>query len=575
MATDDQQVLVVGQAAAPTHTVIPGNGQIRPKCIYAHYDGTAAAGAFVPALKITSDGGEFVGWCPASTTVVAGASAEVTWFQGVGLTAASASALPIVETLFMDTRNAAGITSGTVFQSGASYLVSVQGTFSYVNHALDTGTPEPDAMFPTTGGVFRNSTQVGLDAETCFAFFNSGVHPSIGHITPFQIDLGSGFSHIEPFDGPHTTPTSDHFYTYQLGGQGSHVTFLFVDTPGQYDDNYGSLLITIYGIPGGGAPTGAAGGDLTGTYPNPTVANVSELTTKGDLLVGHGGNVSSRLAVGADTFVLTADAAQTNGIKWAAGGGGGVSSFAEQGQAALTGAVTISPGAGVTMSQVGQNVAISASTSGSGSNDGWLDDSAETWTYATGSGGGTATFTIGSDVHTKYTAGTRIKLTQTTVKFFVVAKDSTFGGGNTTVTITAGSDFTLANAAISANFHSYEMNPQGYPGWFNFAGAATGYASTTVTLYRFQVLGRQVTVDLYVSGTSNATTLNITLPITPGTAFADFDSFLRIANLGTFAGGLAVVFSGNITMQLFASAAGGGFNNTGTKAVTGFACYEI
>ncbi len=364
MATDDQQVLVVGQAAAPTHTTIPGNGQIRPKCIYAHYDGTAAAGAFVPALKITSDGGEFVGWCPAPTTVVAGASAEVTWFQGVGLTAAAASSLPIVETLFMDTRNAAGITSGTVFQSGASYLVSIQGTFSYVNHSMDTGSPEPDAMFPTTGGAFRNSTQVGLDADTCFAFYSGGAHPNIGHFALIEIDLGSGFSHIEPFDGPHTTPTSDHFYTYQLGGQGSHATFRFHDTPGAFDDNYGFLLITIYGIPGGGAPTGAAGGDLAGTYPNPTVANVSELTTKGDLLVGHGGNVSSRLGVGADTFVLTADAAQTNGVKWAAAGGG-VSSLD-----GITGAVSLSPGANIAITDNSPGAGqIKITASGSGVNN--------------------------------------------------------------------------------------------------------------------------------------------------------------------------------------------------------------
>jgi len=45
--------------------------------------------------------------------------------------------------------------------------------------------------------------------------------------------------------------------------------------------------------------------------------------TKGDILASPGSNTLNKLAVGTDTFVLTADAASTNGIKWAAASGGG------------------------------------------------------------------------------------------------------------------------------------------------------------------------------------------------------------------------------------------------------------
>lgn len=45
-------------------------------------------------------------------------------------------------------------------------------------------------------------------------------------------------------------------------------------------------------------------------------------TTKGDLLL-HNGSTFVRVGVGTDTHVLTADAAQASGVKWAAGGGGG------------------------------------------------------------------------------------------------------------------------------------------------------------------------------------------------------------------------------------------------------------
>lgn len=54
--------------------------------------------------------------------------------------------------------------------------------------------------------------------------------------------------------------------------------------------------------------------------------NMHKATTKGDLLV-YDGTTYQRLPVGTNTHVLTADSAQTLGIKWAAGGGGGASYY--------------------------------------------------------------------------------------------------------------------------------------------------------------------------------------------------------------------------------------------------------
>lgn len=84
MATDDRQVLVTGQENAPAAFTVPGNGQIRPKAVFATFDGSGAAGDFKPALIIRSDAGELVGICAADDVVVAGESADVSWFPRVG-----------------------------------------------------------------------------------------------------------------------------------------------------------------------------------------------------------------------------------------------------------------------------------------------------------------------------------------------------------------------------------------------------------------------------------------------------------------------------------------------------------
>lgn len=93
--------------------------------------------------------------------------------------------------------------------------------------------------------------------------------------------------------------------------------------------------------------------------------------------------------------------------------------------------------------------------------DGWIS-AEETWTYASADDP-TYTFTVAADVTTKYSVGMRIKLTQTTVKYFIITAVSTFSGGNTTITVYGGTDYDLANAAITSPYYSMVKAPFGFP----------------------------------------------------------------------------------------------------------------
>ena len=202
---------------------------------------------------------------------------------------------------------------------------------------------------------------------------------------------------------------------------------------------------------------------------------------------------------------------------------------------------------------------------GAGS-DGWVDASAATWTFASAT-----TFTVPSDLTTTFTKGTYLKLTQSAaVKFFVVI-GSSFAAGNTTVTVTGGSDYTLANAAISANFYSYMLNPRGWPVWFNYVPTATGLSGAlTITTAQFMVQGTSFWVNLNVFGTSNATTFTVDSPITPA-AGPDVVCAIAIQNSGVIQ--IGRVDSGTGTLR-FGNGLGaaGNFTASGTKgAVSMFA----
>lgn len=222
MATDDQQVLVTGVASTPATFTIPGNGQIRPKSVFAHFDGSAAASAFLPVVKITSDGGELIAICPTTQSVAAGGSADVTWFQGVGggggghglqaligarLQATNTQSIPdgtntnlVYQSVLFDTDGMANLGADnrilTVNTAGL-YLVVCETQWAFntagrrINVALhnayytDAAIPDVDSQSSNvnaiwTGNGRSSNVSVGIYRADAGDFFSSGAYQGSG-----------------------------------------------------------------------------------------------------------------------------------------------------------------------------------------------------------------------------------------------------------------------------------------------------------------------------------------------------------------------------------------------------------
>jgi len=131
--------------------------------------------------------------------------------------------------------------------------------------------------------------------------------------------------------------------------------------------------------------------------------------------------------------------------------------------------------------------------------DGWLE-AKETWAYASAT-----TITVPSGAASKYSKGDKIKLTQTSVKYFYIV-----GVANTLLTITAGATYTLVDAAITNNFYSKAASPLGFPGWFDYTptytpGGAMTYTSVTTHLATFSIQGNTCHIAILAGGTVGGT----------------------------------------------------------------------
>ena len=131
-------------------------------------------------------------------------------------------------------------------------------------------------------------------------------------------------------------------------------------------------------------------------------------------------------------------------------------------------------------------------------------------------------------------------------------------------------DYTIANAAISATYYSYLVNPQGYPGWFNWTPGYTGFSSNpSGASAKFMIVGKQCTVTWVhgTPGTSNATGFTITgLPVTAAHTISGFMN-LRVYNNTAFQAGAGLAEISGTTITLSRDGTGATWTASGQKSV--------
>jgi hypothetical protein len=230
-----------------------------------------------------------------------------------------------------------------------------------------------------------------------------------------------------------------------------------------------------------------------------------------------------------------------------------------------------------TQSSSGKTFTASALNTSTLDGTAWLTDASAGWIAASGAWTylSATTISVPAADAARMSRGTRLRLVQTSTKYFVVV-----GVSGTTVTLTAGTSYTLANAAITSPFFSNASCPPGFPSAFEYTATLTGWSGTPTQYCRFMVDGAWATLWFNISGTSNAGTAQLSLPVT---AYNDngfsFEGWMGYAmDSGSIVGNSGRMAIDPATdpnkMQCFGGVAGG-WTGSGTKAVRGTARYRI
>lgn len=187
---------------------------------------------------------------------------------------------------------------------------------------------------------------------------------------------------------------------------------------------------------------------------------------------------------------------------------------------------------------------------------GWISTN-ETWTYASADSP-TFTFTISGDKTGKYSVGMKLRLTQTTTKYFIITAIS-YSSPNTTITVYGGTDYTLANATITNPYYSVHKSPYGFPmsplKWsitLSSTSARSTSSPTVNTYYNAESIILHIGVwEIAFSGCAQKGAANTGIRITLSTSSSgESSSSLSLVFLDNASTTAVVSFEKNVTLSL-------------------------
>lgn len=185
--------------------------------------------------------------------------------------------------------------------------------------------------------------------------------------------------------------------------------------------------------------------------------------------------------------------------------------------------------------------------------------------HAAGYGSTTTIVFAGVDCANLFPAGAPVRWRQREGWLYGYVISAVYGT-DTTLTILGNS---VVNAAIGSVWVSHGINPAGFPGWFTYSPIWTGFSSAPpINNAIFCIIGRlmPVIVNCAGNGTSNLTTLTVTLPLTPAHVLRGIAGY-AVNNGVALTGACRLYASSSNVLYAYTNMATGAWNNSGDKRI--------
>lgn len=157
----DVALLAAGVESTPFQYVVPGAQEIIPKCVTASYDGTAAAGDWIPTLDLIAPNGSILHSVPASVSFPAGSKCDVSWFPAGGGSVAVNSGITEITSATLTVTNPTGPIVDIEGGGGGGSITTITSDDDSIQVTDPTGPSVDLSVNPAADGVYYNN-----DAQT-------------------------------------------------------------------------------------------------------------------------------------------------------------------------------------------------------------------------------------------------------------------------------------------------------------------------------------------------------------------------------------------------------------------------